>query len=169
MGYYVTITDSQFLIPERRDVLAAIYEMDTKFHEAKRGNANGTRYFIGASADLKTFKTVGAVFSHLGFDIYEDDGYVAIEGYNGKAYQEDLFLAVVAPFVMDGSFIEWVGEEGERWRHSVHEGRLVTQAGTVVWSEPKQFAYWFIKDEGEAKVVFLDPYDPTTLDSSQTS
>jgi len=141
MGYYVTLTDSNFVIPETPEVLAAIHDMDTRFDAIKRGGSFGpegkTEKWFSWMPQLSTFTTVREVFEALGFDCAEDvGGSVSLVAYDSKTGQEDLFLAVVAPFVEDGSYTEWRGEDGALYRFVVKDGRLHSQSAVVRWTEP---------------------------------
>lgn len=65
-----------------------------------------------------------------------DDYYnaFALTGYDSKTGQEDLFVAAAAQFVKPGSFLQWKGEEGERWRQVVTADHSVeVQYAMVVW------------------------------------
>jgi len=173
MGYYIRIVDCSFTVPETPEVLAAIHEMDTKYDHIKRGGSYSAgniekKWFSWMPEDLSTLKSVEAVLKALGFDcgtraMSDGTKTVDIIGYDSKVGQEDLFLAVIAPFVSEGSFIEWIGEEGERWRNRVHEGRLTVQNSTFSWQEPVKYVYAYLDvqhlGEGGTKIRLLDPYE----------
>ena len=180
MGYYTTLTDADFTIPETPEVLAAIKEMDTKFDALKRGGSYGpegmTEKWFSWMPQLSGFDSVRAVFEALGFDCYDgsepDSFYLA--GYDNKTGQEDLFLAVVAPFVKDGSFTEWRGEDGALYRYEVRNGRLTTREARVMWADPQPYAYahWGSTgsfQDGTHRVfsIVVDPYtdDETIIDN----
>lgn len=171
MGYYVRIDSSNFVVPESPEVLAAIHDMDTRFDDIKRGGSfsAGTvteRWFSWMPPDLSQFKSVADVLRALGFEIDEGDGQISVYGYDNKTGQEDLFLAVMAPFVKDGSYIEWVGEEGERWRNVVHNGRLTVQYASLTWGEPQQYRHHSFRfdnfGEGGTHIQYTDPYADST-------
>jgi hypothetical protein len=52
------------------------------------------------------------------------DGSLSLVHYDSKVGQEDLFLEAIAPFATPGSYIEWKGEDGFRWRDEVDGGTL---------------------------------------------
>ena len=174
MGYYIHIEKCDFKIPETPEVLAAIHEMDTKFDDVKRGGSfekagRVRKWFSWMPENLTELKTVGEVFERLGFEVEREelsDGSVLVEiiGYDAKAGQEDLFLAVVAPFVSDGSYIEWMGEDSVQTRHIVLNGRLYTQESKTIWQDPSPYRHFFFKTEhfGEegTRMCLLDPYEP---------
>jgi len=143
MGYYVTLTDSQFVVPETPEVLAAIHEMETKYNDLKRGGGGGKSWFSWMP-DLRTLTSVKDVFQTLGFHCcINEEGGVSLYGYDDKTGQESIFLAVVAPFVEEGSFTQWLGEEGEVWKYVVKDGKLHEVAGVqeTKWQEPEPYYY----------------------------
>jgi len=174
MGYFTKLTDSNFVIPETPEVLAAIHEMDTKFDALKRGGSFGpegkTEKWFSWMPQLSTFTTVREVFEALGFDCYDDmrgtDGAFYLQGYDSKTGQEDLFLAVVAPFVEDGSYTEWRGEDGAMYRFTVVNGRLTTQSAVVKWTDPEPLTIAHYDSVGSFKdetyrsfSILVDPYE----------
>lgn len=165
MGYYVSLTSADFGIPETPEVLAALHEMETKFHEIKQGgSSNGDKWFSWMP-DVRTLTSVQEVFERLGFETRLDAGYVWIDGYDSKTGQEDLFLAVVAPFVEDDSHTEWRGEHGETWKNVVRGGRMYVERAEIVWSTPEPYTESvygsvgsFSDNTHKMYVVQVDPY-----------
>jgi hypothetical protein len=171
MGYYVTLIDSDFVIPETPEVLAAIKDMDVRFDALKRGGVfggerNGEKWFSWMP-QLSTFDTVRNVFVALGFEVYADgdtDSF-GLSGYDSKTGQEDLFLAVVAPFVKDGSYTSWRSEDGELYRFTVEKGRLRSQSAVVQWtpSEPLGIGHFdsVKREDGtyHSYHIIVDPYE----------
>lgn len=127
MGYNVMITGADFTIPEEN--LPAAFEAmkalnkrdDLKTGGAYSGGKQTEIWFAWMSPNYdETCKDAAAIFEELGFEVVEDtvDGrqVLRIEGYDSKTGAEDHFLAAVAPFVTPGSYLEWEGEDGSRWR-----------------------------------------------------
>ena len=145
MGYYVTITRAEFDIPETDEVLQVLKDASWKFHDWKRGGSYGPngseqKWFSWMPYNYDEIAmSVADVFRMLGFDFVSENGKVCIDGYSNKTGQEDLFLAIVAPYVEEGSFIEWVGEDGTTWRMEVIDGRLTVAEGQKAWATPKQW------------------------------
>lgn len=165
MGYYVTLTDANFGIPETPEVLAALHEMETKFHEIKQGgSSNGDKWFSWMP-DVRTLTSVEEVFERLGFSTRRHQGLIWLDGYDSKTGQEDLFLAVVAPFVEDDSYTEWRGEEGEMWKNVVRGGRMYVERSEIVWGDPEPYTESVYGSTGsfadntyKMYVVQVDPY-----------
>ena len=172
MGYYVTLMAADFTIPETPEVLAAIHGMDTRFHALKRGGVVGgdkpEEKWFSWMPQLDTLTSVQQVFEALGFDteIDNETGNVGLIGYDSKTGQEDLFLSVVAPFVTDGSYTEWRGEDDLRYRFTVRDGRLTTQSAVVQWTAPESLAISHYGSVGSFKdgtyrfyTILVDPYN----------
>ena len=171
MGYYVTMTDADFIIKENEETLAAIREMPKKYHSLMRGGSStGEKWFSWMNnTEIETAETVQEVFEALGFDCSSDaygvKGQFSLDSYNSKTGQEDLFLAVVAPFVENDSYTEWRGEDGEIWRLTVQYGKLHVQSADVVWthSMPFKASSYFSTGSFEDKTfrthsIHVDPY-----------
>jgi hypothetical protein len=171
MGYYVQLISADFVIPETPEVLTAIKDMDVRFDALKRGGSiggerNGERWFSWMP-QLSTFDTVQDVFVALGFEVdggSEDNNSFHLTGYDNKTGQEDLFLAVVAPFVKDGSYTSWRGEDGELYRFTVESGRLRVQSATIQWasSEPLGIGHYdAVRGDGTYHPyhIIVDPYE----------
>lgn len=145
MGYFVTLIDADFGVPETPEVLAAIHRMDTEWHELKRGGSYGpdgmTEAWFSWMPDVTSLTTVQSVFETLGFKVSVKDGKVWLYGYDNKTGQEELFLAAVAPFVKDDSFTSWRGEDGELYGYTVRDGRLVSRQALIVWEDEGPFIY----------------------------
>ena len=171
MGYYVTLIDSDWRIPETQEVLDAVRRIDTDWHELKRGGsygANGVEesWFSWMNGDWTEVETVAEIFQMLGFETHTQDGAVNVYGYDNKTGQEDLFLAAVAPFMPDGSYTEWRGEDGGVWRYVVRDGKLMYQEPTIVWPEAKPYRYvhYPVRSISEPLVpVSVDVYSDTPV------
>lgn len=165
MGYYVTLTDANFGIPETPEVLAALHEMETKFHEIKQGgSSNGDKWFSWMP-DVRTLTSVEEVFERLGFSTRRHQGLIWLDAYDSKTGQEDLFLAVVAPFVEDDSYTVWRGEGGEMWKNVVRGGRMYVERSEIVWADPEPYMESVYGSVGsfadktyKMYVVQVDPY-----------
>lgn len=166
MGYYVKLEESDFTIPEREDVLAALREMPKKYHDLKRGGNGTDKWFSWMSdEEIENATSVEAIFRSLGFETMSEDGQFVLVGYDNKMGQEDLFLAVVAPFVSEDSYTEWTGEDGMRWRYVVQNEKLHVQSSTVAWNMPERFFASAFFSEGSFKdnsyksiTLLIDPY-----------
>ena len=165
MGYYIDLASAEWEIKESPEALATIREMPKKYHHIKRGgSSNGEKWFSWMNdTDIENAETVESVFNQLGFDTTTVEGGFTLDSYNSKTGQEDLFLAVMAPFTKDGSYIEWRGEDGEQWRYSIREGRMFREECEIVWANAQPYTYWHYDLEPETmkgRQLDIDPLAP---------
>ena len=148
MGYYVTITEADFIIPTEN--LDAAYEAVCELNNhnnLKRGGSyppdphaprTGPRkdkWFSWMDWNYhETCSNLQEVLEQVGFDVdvNPDDG-LSIIYYDSKAGEEDLFLGAIAPFATEGSYIMWRGEDGEQWQNVVKDGTLTQLRAVVSW------------------------------------
>jgi len=172
MGYYIDLTDAEWEISESPEALATIREMPTKYHAIKRGgSSNGEKWFSWMNdTEIETTETVQNVFRQLGFDTESVDGGFKLTGYSSKTGQEDLFLAVMAPFTKDGSYIEWRGEDGELWKFEIHGGRMFRSESEIIWTNSQPYTYWHYDLEPatmKGRVLDIDPFAPADVLAEQ--
>lgn len=172
MGYYVSMHSSDWEITESPELLAVLKEMPTRYHAIKRGgSSNGESWFSWVNdEEFVNATSCQDIINAFGFETSESNGVVSIDGYNNKNGQEDLLLAVLAPFVKEGSQMEWSGEEGERWLWVVRGGKMWTCQETRTWDDPIPYKYGhydaYTNDEGKIVGTYLDidPYEPLPAD-----
>ena len=121
MGYYVSLHDSDFVIPEDKeeDALKAIHDLYGK---------NQSYSWVVDSACLEAETLEEALMAWRW-------GYRSGELYfEGEKLGDDIILfCAIAPFVNAGSFIEMHGEEGFMWRW-VFDGKECHEIEpTVTW------------------------------------
>jgi hypothetical protein len=166
MGYYIDLTNADWEIPETAEVLEALKEMPTKYHAIKRGgSSNGESWFSWMNdEDILNAKTAEEIFSQLGFETYHkesDTTSFSLESYSSKTGQEDLFLAVVAPFCKDGSYIEFRGEDGAEWQYSVRGGIMHYAEVMKKFDDPHPWRYsHFQFDDGKTQSFAIDITKP---------
>lgn len=152
MGYYINIDDADFCVPtESLDAaMNALRELD------KRGELKVRTYFADGhyapshfmwmpSDWAETTTSLRDFLALARFECSEDDDGLRIFGFNSKAGDERLFLNAIAPFVRDGSYIIWLGEDGAKWRDRFADGKMLSSEARIVW-----------KDEHEAEVRVFD-------------
>jgi hypothetical protein len=172
VGYYVSLHSSDWEITESPELLAVLKEMPTKYHAIKRGgSSNGESWFSWVNdEDFEKATTCEEIINAFGFETSEAQGVVSIDGYSNKTGQEDVLLAVLAPFVAEGAEMEWSGEEGERWLYLVRGGKLAISQETRTWDDPNPYLYLhfeaYTNDEGKivTKSTTIDLYEPMPAD-----
>jgi hypothetical protein len=82
----------------------------------------------------ETLSTAKEILDELGFEVTLDEqGNIIDLHYNNKMGQEDLFLKAIAPFVKEGSFINWAGEDGTNWQYFFDGKKMIEKQGQVVF------------------------------------
>lgn len=140
MGYYITLEDADFFIPETPEVLQVLKDLNTNTPDnLKRGGSYTAGQRVAAWFSWmpenyhETVTSAREVFQLLGFECDNvGDGFFLLH-YDSKAGQEDVFLNAVAPYVRDGSYLEWRGEDGAFWRQAVKDKRLYDLQPTWSW------------------------------------
>lgn len=172
IGYYIDLTAAEWEITESPEALAAVREMPTKYHAIKRGgSSNGEKWFSWISNDeIENAESVEKVFNMLGFETAKTDNGFQLTAYNSKHGQEDLFLAVMAPYSADGSYIEWRGEDGELWKHEVKNGRMYCSDAKIVFTNERPYTYWhYDMVAGVGHELNIDIYAPTLAEKLATA
>jgi hypothetical protein len=172
VGYYVSLHSSDWEITESPELLAVLKEMPTKYHAIKRGgSSNGESWFSWVNdEDFVNAKTCEEIINAFGFETSEAQGVVSIDAYSSKTGQEDVLLAVLAPFVAEGAEMEWSGEEGERWLYLVKDGKLFVSGETRKWDKPEPYKYlhYDFYTDTDGKMVtdtkVIDLYEPMPED-----
>lgn len=87
--------------------------------------------------------TLGYYFRHI--DDYLDmswefeDGFYCLQpGYNScKRSSDDRIFEFLAPYVEDGGEVEYLGEDGARWKIIIQDGKAYYAEPVIRWEEPK--------------------------------
>lgn len=168
MGYYVDLVEADFTIPETAEVLQALREMPKKYKALQRGGDGTNSWFSWMSdEEIESAESARFIFESLSFDCQDyGNGTFGLTSYNSKMGQEDLFLAVVAPFVENGSYTQWRGEDGELWRYTVERGKLTVQTPREIqWNDNEKFRVPVYHSTGSFKelnyktqTIHVDPY-----------
>ena len=122
---YAEADGADFFVPDGcvQDALAAVLQLNA-----------GTP---GEPANL------AEALKSAGFDTSVSQAGTAITHYDGHGGHEGDYLAALAPLAREGSFVNFIGATGDRWRLLVRDGRLISQHPRVDWvddsSQPAQF------------------------------
>lgn len=141
MGYYITLTECNWIIPTENldaayEAMCALNERDDlKTGGSWEGGKMVEKWFSWMDTNYpETCPDAAAILQQLGFDVEMDDNLgLYIEYYDSKHGAQDHFLAAIAPFSREGSYINWRGEDGALWRDEVVGGKMVTYEGTVTY------------------------------------
>lgn len=156
MGYFVNITNQNFFVPKENfdaayKAMCALNDRD----DLKSGGSWGgngitsdsprpegmtyhpAKWFSWMPANYpEVCKDFLSILKELGFECdLDDSGNLGLVHYDNKTGAEGHFFEAIAPFVQDGSFIEWRGEDGGEYRWLFANGTCSEQTVvTRVWS-----------------------------------
>lgn len=147
MGYYVETVGCNFRLPKDKFELAYKAMCELNDHdELKRGGHypanenwkgryNPNKWFSWMPYNYpETTSNVIEILELLGFELaYDDNGDLIHLSYYNKTGSEDLFLESIAPFVEEGSSIDWRGEDGDYWKWYFSNGEMLFKKGSVVF------------------------------------
>lgn len=147
MGYCVETLNVDFTIPADKldEAYKALVELNNR-DELKSGGAWGQlpdgkgygcieKYFSWMPANYpETCKDVAAVLKEVGFETSEEEEGLRVDWYVGeKSGDEAHFFEALAPFAKPGSYMEWEGEDRQRWRWEFDGTTMTTKTGTISW------------------------------------
>lgn len=127
MGYYMNLMKADFKILKNNhdNILKAIKELAGKETIKDSGGRHfswvETRDFLEARHIEDAFK---AWRWEVSFDENDDINDISFNG--EKSGDDDIFFKAIAPFVVDGSYIQMQGEDGYIWRW-IFKGKSVTE------------------------------------------
>jgi len=140
MGYYVNTEDINVVVP--KDLLEDAYEAicDLNQHDdLKQGGSWGPDesknqyWFSWMPEDIRAAcPDLLAVVNEIGFDSkYDEAGNLVLGHYSNKTGQEDLLIDAIAPFVQEGSYVIWRGEDNSYYKWEFNDGKMLVIPGEV--------------------------------------
>jgi hypothetical protein len=150
MGYYVNTEDINITVP--KDLLAPAYQAVLAMNEhddLKRGGSYGPgnerkAWFSWMPQDLSTLADLKEVLETLGFEDtdYNESGDLVLGSYSNKTGQEDLFLDAIAPFVQEGSYAIWKGEDDSYYKWEFDDGKMLVIPGevSIIWDRENAYS-----------------------------
>lgn len=153
MGYFVETIAANFIIKKENleDAYKALCQLNAK-DDLKGGgiwgsnlpvfikpqssvsvSTNPDRWFFRLDWNYdETCKSVKEILESL--DFYTSitrEGDLSIDAFYNDRGDEKHFLKAVAPFVEDGSFIEWMDEDGNIWKNVFNNGKMENKYANV--------------------------------------
>ena len=172
MGYYVNGRGQIGVNKERLEELyKAFVAMNDFSNEVKNGGSfsggeKTSSNFSWMPSDLSVLGNAIEIITLLGFEASEDATHVWITSYDNKTGQEDLFFAVAAPFIDDGGWFEWEGEDHSFWSWSFDGGRLLQADGIREYGEPFEITVNDLIDESaRQRKRFAEVFSASRKDS----
>jgi hypothetical protein len=124
MGYTVVTEDVSFVIPPA-NIEAALVALT---------GTSALRAAAAAEGRDPAQALIAAIAEH-GFDAGDTpEGEVALFSYADSSRTQDEMVLTLAPFAEDGSYIEWRGEQDERWRDIIRDGKVYNQHPVITWT-----------------------------------
>lgn len=144
MGYYIDLVKSDWYVPIENENAAFQALKDLNRPENNHLKSGGS---FGPDGKKSVFwyswmpedydahaESVADVLEMLGFECLADSTGTRITGwYQEKMGDERVFLNALAPYVPDGSYLEWRGEDFRAWRYFFSNGTMIEQQGTIFW------------------------------------
>lgn len=156
MGYYVDVTDSGFLL--RKEDFEKAYKAMCDLNQRDDLKSGGTWTSEGLSSKdprpegldyhpAKWFSwmdanypakcpTFESILTELGFELFfNDNGDLTRVYYSNKIGSEEHFFNVIAPYIADGGYVDWVGEDNTSWRWVFRNGKMKMLNGVMTYPE----------------------------------
>jgi hypothetical protein len=146
MGYYISIEESDFIIPKEHldEAYKRMCELNVTHDDKKTGGSwtkgqEPVKWFAWMDENYpETCKDTFEILIDLGFEIENPDGDINIVGYDSKMGQENLFLECVSEFVVSSTnglkpYIIWRGEDSSTWKEVYGDKEVRVYDGTIVY------------------------------------
>lgn len=147
MGYYIELINSNFFIAaeNKEAALNAMFDMwlptqDANMSGGSWGPSGDTKWYswMNNSADAFRNRTVVDLETALtdwGYypESDENGNIINLDFESSKIGDEDKMFAAIAPFVRQGSYLDYRGEEGAVWRWEFNGQTIVEKTGRVVF------------------------------------
>lgn len=135
MGYDVMTEESRLRIraeDKERGYRAVCAINAPEYNHLKRGGSFGPGeerqyWYSWMPADYPSeTETLEDVLDLVGFTVdLDDNGDIIGLSYGNKTGAEDIFMLALAPYVEDGGYILWQGEDGDRWMWKFQDGTML--------------------------------------------
>lgn len=126
MGYYVAVDSQDFAIIKQQQpaALEAVKRVKSYWVENEK---------------IQEAETLEDALREWNFTVSTDSqgSIVEFDTESQKWGQQGLLFRALAPYVQDNSYLEFVGEDHERWRYLFCNGKLFIEEGQLSWSEPR--------------------------------
>lgn len=177
MGYYVQSIDNDFFLDKKYfdDVYNKMCELND-YHDLKRGGSFGSntdpiegeryprnKWFSWMDYNYpETCDDLFEILTRVGFEwAIDDDGnmYNLRYAYE-KTGSEDYFLTCFAPFVRDGSFIEFQGEDYDHWKYVFENGKMTYYKGRVevIYEAVETYEFGKLSQDDIALALWREKY-----------
>lgn len=133
MGYSIYVDNHDFVIPAEHleTAYAAACALN---HDPSARKMGGHFSWVDEDYDQRCRDMQDVLKAWRYEASYVASGDLVLDYFLGeKAGDDEQLFARIAPFVKSGSFIEYHGEEGEKWRYVFTDGAFTEQHGKTIW------------------------------------
>ncbi len=131
MGYYIKMTDNNFVI-KKENFNVALEDLKKIFIPENMtcyDYINGEKYphFSWVTTDIVlNSKTLGEALSEIRYKpSYDENGNIINVEFTGEKYgDEDIFFSSIAKYVEPKSYIKFVGEDNNKWTWLFNDGKV---------------------------------------------
>lgn len=129
MGYSARISETKFLIKEENLEDAFIYAKDflIKYDE---------KISYVEKEDIEATNNLEDLFEVFGFEIEKDPITLDINKLEfvwDKLGNDENLFGLIAPYIEEGSYIQWIGEDGDIWRYVFRNGIFEIVTPKIEW------------------------------------
>ncbi|RKZ09793.1 hypothetical protein DRQ25_05240 [Candidatus Fermentibacteria bacterium] len=130
MSYCIRLQKADFHIrqEDKQRAHAAIMQI---------GNSSVQEEIADEIRDHDDVDTLAIVVSAFGWRLVEDtgDNVVGIRYEGEKCWREEELFKALAPYVVDGSYVEVTGEDGDHFRWFFTAGKCYQQQAIISWED----------------------------------
>lgn len=145
MGYYVELTDVNFRIKKEnntdKDIVAKIKEQ--LLNDMKVVGSGGTyetgkepiiNYAWVDTEEIIRAKSIADLLNAFGYNPEcDDENIISLWHGNEKIGNEKHLFKVISPYIEDGSYLSYCGEDMSLWQWSFDKGIMIEKTGKVVY------------------------------------
>lgn len=127
MGYCIEVKTENFSF----DVSKADELMNSVKREFKEGNIDSRWIY---AEEVINSETIEDMFGELRFELYKDGDKYRIDYFSGEKLdgcEEELFRSMAK--YIDNGYLEYIGEDGEKWRYIFKNGECKEVYPKIVW------------------------------------
>lgn len=162
MGYYINMIDNQFKIKKENFEMAldglknAFVPENMNCYDYINGQTYPHFSWVDTHSVLKS-RSLGEALKKIRYEPeYNDAGDICNVDFTGQKYgSENVFFAALAPYVEDGSYIAFEGEDGDTWKWQFSNGVVKQVFGTKdCSSQIVEDIKWILFDDREFDAPF---------------
>ena len=129
MGYCIEQLDQVFFISGEHNPNTIIDAVRNAFNKEKIGWVRKN--------ELDDIKNLDELFECFRWEIEYTNTDINYIYFVGEKLGDDIdfFLNVIAQYVKDGSYIEMLGEDGDRWRYLFKDGKMIEKMAKTLWED----------------------------------